>query len=57
MASTGSIMMAEESTSFPGVTRPVYLGASATYVEHGLDERHHALHQADPSAGATITGC
>ena len=44
----GSIMVAEESTSFPGVTRPDAPRRPRFHlqVEHGLDERHAGLHQA-----------
>ena len=41
----GVLTIAEESTAFPGVSRPVHLGGVgfSLQVEHGLDERHAAL--------------
>ena len=38
----GVLTIAEESTSWPGVSRPTYLGGLgfSLQVEHGLDERH-----------------
>ena len=42
----GTITAAEESTSFPGVSRPVHLGGLGFHlqVEHGLDARHARVH-------------
>lgn len=49
----GIMTVAEESTSYPRVSRPVHEGGPGLWlqVEHGLDERHAGLHQAraDPS--------
>ncbi len=41
----GAITIAEESTAFTGVSRPVYLGRARLHdeVEHGLDARHARL--------------
>ena len=41
----GAITIAEESTAFPGVSRPVYSNGPGLHdeVEHGLDARHAAL--------------
>ncbi len=50
----GVLTMAEESTSFPGVTPPGAPGRArlSLQVEHGLDERHAALHVARSAAPA-----
>ena len=43
----GALLIAEESTAWPGVTRAVDEGGSRFHlqVEHGLDARHAALHR------------
>jgi 1,4-alpha-glucan branching enzyme len=57
--SPGIMTAAEESTSFPGVSRPVddRRPGFRLQVEHGLDERHAGLHRArtDPPASIIIT--
>ena len=46
-----AITLAEESTAFPAVSRPTYLGGTGLplQVEHGLDARHAAVHRARPA--------
>ena len=52
LLSRASLTMAEESTAFPGVTPPRAPRRTRLplQVEHGLDERHAALHVARPAA-------
>ena len=42
----GALMIAEESTSWPAVSRPTYVGEFGirSEMEHGLDERYPPLH-------------
>ena len=51
-AAPGIVTVAEESTSWPGVTRPDQPWRPWLFdeVEHGLDERHPRLHQPGSSA-------
>ena len=46
----GVMTIAEESTAWPGVTRPTHLGGLGlrVQVEHGLDARHAQLHRQGP---------
>ena len=46
----GAVTIAEESTSFPAVSRPTYLGGLGftLQMEHGLDARHAGLHREGP---------